>query len=124
MVLFMNESNADIAEKYYSAMGNKDVAGMGKYLHSDIHFVGPLAEIKGKEEVLDSVSKLLGFFKTLTITIRAKLDSKDQAMLAYDLDCSEPIGKLRVAALLDFRDGLISKIELFFDARAFDRKKD
>jgi hypothetical protein len=42
-------------------------------------------------------------------------------MLAYDLDCLAPIGVLRVAALIKFEDDLISRIELFFDARPFEQ---
>jgi hypothetical protein len=36
----------------------------------------------------------------------------------------EPIGKFRAAALMDFENDKITKIELFYDARAFEVKKD
>jgi hypothetical protein len=45
-------------------------------------------------------------------------------MIVYDLDCQAPIGNFRVAALMDIRNGLIEKIELFYDARPFEKKKD
>jgi hypothetical protein len=35
----------------------------------------------------------------------------------------EPIGKFRAAALMDFENDKITKIELFYDARAFEVKK-
>ena len=46
----MNENNVAIAEAYYIAMREKNVMDMGKYLHPDVQFKGPPAEIKGKEE--------------------------------------------------------------------------
>ena len=119
--MVMNNNNLTVAEAYYTAMSEKNVMGMGKHLHPDIHFLGPLAEIKGKEEFLEAAKGFTSFFKTLTI--RAKFGSEDQAMLVYDLDFPAPIGKLPTAALLTFQEGLISKIELFCDGRPFEREK-
>jgi hypothetical protein len=34
----------------------------------------------------------------------------------------DPIGKLRAAVLMEFTDQLISKIELFYDGRPFEKK--
>jgi hypothetical protein len=42
-----------------------------------------------------------------------------EAMLAYDGDFGDPIGICRTAALLTFKDNLIIRIELFFNARPF-----
>lgn len=108
----------DIAESYYKALGNKDEVEMQKYLHPDIHFVGPLADMKGKDLVLTSATKMFSFFKTLKI--RAKFSSSDQVMIVYDLECPAPVGLFRAAALMNFQDDLISRIELFYDARPFD----
>jgi len=45
-------------------------------------------------------------------------------MLAYDLECPEPFGRVRGAVLLTFQDRLIIGYELFYDARPFERKRD
>jgi len=47
-------------------------------------------------------------------------------MLAYDVDFGEPIGMCRTTVLMTFGDGLIPCIELFYDARLFEKnlKKD
>lgn len=112
--------NEKIAEAYYLAMGNKNTSEMGKFLHPEIHFVAPLVTISGKENVLEGAK---GFVSILNnITIRAICGSGDQVMMAYDLDFPLPIGILRVAALLTVNNNLIEKIELFFDARSFERK--
>jgi hypothetical protein len=47
-------------------------------------------------------------------------------MVAYDVDFGEPIGICRSAVMMTFNDGLITRIELFYDARPFEKnlKKD
>ncbi len=113
-------SNVATAEAYYKAMGNKDLAGVGQYLHPKIEFLGPLANLTGKEVVLEGLKNL---FKVVNgVTMRAKFGTGDRVMLAYDLHCLAPIGDLHVAALMTFKEDLIGRIELFYDARAFERK--
>lgn len=116
----MNKSLISIAEAYYVAMGDKNITEMEKYLHPDIHFMGPLAEMKGKIAFIKATKEILNLFNTLTI--RAKFDSGDKVMMAYDLAFPPPIGNSRGATLLTFQEGLISKIELFYDARPFEKK--
>ena len=114
----MNTSNVAIAEAYYAAMVEKNITKMGKYLHSDIQLIGPFGKTIGKQAVLEAAGKST----PLSITIRAKFGSEDQVMLAYDWEFNEPIGILRAAALMTFRNGLIVNNELFFDTRPFMQK--
>lgn len=116
----MNQNNIAIAEAYYTAMGEKNVAAMEKYLHPNVRAIGPLGEMIGKEAVLEAVKKLIIPLKTLKI--RAKFGSGDQVMLALDLDFIEPIGNLPSAVLLNLQHGFITNTELFFDARRFEKK--
>ncbi len=118
--MIMTKNNVAIAEAYYTSMAKKDIASIEKHLHPKVQFIGPLAKMMGKEAVLESIKKFASFFKTLTI--RAKFGYEDQAMVVYDLDFPEPIGNLSSAALMTFHEGLIIKIELFFDARPFEKK--
>jgi hypothetical protein len=112
--------NINIAELYYEAMNNKDLNKIALYLHPKVKFLGPLAELEGKDAVLESAKGFLGIVDS--VKMRVKFASGNQVMLAYDLNCVSPIGTIRVAALIIFEDNLISSIELFFDARAFDKK--
>ena len=114
------KNNVDIAEAYYTSMGKKDIASIGKYLHPNVECTGPLGKMIGKEAFLEGIKNFASFFKTLTI--RAKFGFGDQAMVVYDLDFPEPIGKLSSAALMTLHEGLITKMELFFDARPFEKK--
>ncbi len=114
-------SNLNIAENYYRAMLEKNFDTMSNYLCQDVHFLGPLAEIRGRDEVVSSaknLSQILG-----DIDIRAKFALGNQIMFAYDFMFPAPIGKLKAAVLMEFKNQLISKIELFYDARPFEKKK-
>ncbi|HUD01973.1 MAG TPA: nuclear transport factor 2 family protein [Rhabdochlamydiaceae bacterium] len=107
--------NVAIAENYYTAWGEKDVARMEKFLHPNAQLITPLEEtvVLGKEAILEKLKKGATFFKTLTI--RAKLGSGNQTMLVIDLDF--PMGSLRTASHMTFHEGLITRIELFFDTK-------
>jgi ketosteroid isomerase-like protein len=113
----MAERNVTSAEAYYRAMSRNDVESMAKYLHPDVRVVTPLGEVAGREPVLEAAQKLMPHI--MDIEIKAKFGEDEQAVLIYDLACSEPIGTCRTAALMTFRDGLIVRNELFFDPRPF-----
>ena len=113
----MSKNTADIATAYYTAIGEKNVEAVAKYIHPDIRFIAPLGREIGKEAFLEAARKFTALFKSLTI--RSSIGSKDQAMVVYDLECPAPIGTFSTAAHMTFREGLIAKIELFFDARPF-----
>lgn len=108
--------NVSIAEAYYTAWGEKDIASMERFLHPDAQLITPLEEtaVLGKEAILEKLKKGATFFKALTI--RSKFGSGDQTMLVIDLDFPAPAGNLRSASLMTFQEGLITRIELFFDA--------
>lgn len=118
-----NQDNyINIAVDYYGAMLKQEFETMAGYLHPDVLFIGPLVEMAGKEPVTEAA---MGLSKMLNnIDINAKFQSGNQVMLAYNFSFPEPIGKLRASVLMDFQDNLISRIELFYDARPFEEKKD
>jgi hypothetical protein len=116
----MNKNSVAVAEAYYTAMKEKNIADLEKYLHPHVKFMGPLAETEGKEAVVDAAKKFSALFKSLTI--RAKFGAGDQAVVVFDVELPAPIGKLPSVAFLTIKDGLITKNELFFDARPFSQK--
>ena len=63
----MTEKNIISAKAYYQAIGNKNLVEVEKYLYPQVHFVGPLAEMAGKESVLKAVKGFMTIFKTLTV---------------------------------------------------------
>ena len=106
-------------EAYLKAWDKKDIEAIAKYLHSEVHFVGPMTETTGKEKFLQSAKRMFGLLKRLEV--RSKFASGDQAIFTYDFICTDPIGVCRTAELITFKDGLIGRIELFFDARPFEK---
>ncbi len=115
----MKNQSVTLAEAYYKAMHAKNIKEIQKYLHQEVEFIGPLDEIHGKDALIETIERLLPHFKSLTI--RQTFGCEDQAMLAYYVDFPEPIGRCRAAALLNFKENLIIRLELFYDARAFER---
>ncbi len=113
--------NLNLAENYYNAMLAKDFDKMANYLHNNVHFIGPLAEMQGKEQIVTAAKNFGGILQD--IQIRSRFAAGDQIMLAYDMVVPAPIGKFRAAVLMEFTDRLISKIELFYDASPFQEKK-
>lgn len=113
--------NLNLAESYYNAMLAKDFDKMADYLHNNVHFIGPLAEMHGKDAVVSAAKNFGGILQD--IQIRSRFASHDQIMFAYDMVVPVPIGKFRAAVLMEFTDGFISKIELFYDASPFQEKK-
>jgi len=82
-----------------------------------------LATVKGKEEVFKSAGNFINVIKSLRI--RAKFGAGDQAMIISDSDIPGVAGIFSTASLLSFRDGLIIKIELFYDSkRLIERKQE
>lgn len=115
------DNNLKIAENYYDTMLKKDFDTMASYLHKDVHLISPLAEIRGKEEVVLAAKNLSQLLQE--IQIRSKFASNNQIMLAYDFIFPDPIGFLRAAVLMEFNNELIFKIELFYDGRPFVEKR-
>jgi SnoaL-like domain len=111
----------DTAVEYYNAMSEKNPADIERCLHPEVRLVSPLAVVTGKEAVAEAAKHLMGFFNKLTV--RNKFGAGNHAMVAYDLDCPAPLGLVRAAALLTFKEGLISEIELYYDARPFEKRQ-
>ena len=118
----MSNKNVAITQAYYTAMAEKNITEVAQYLHPDVRLISPFAIVESKEAVVQAAKGFSSLFKT--INIRAAFSSDDQVMLTIDFDFPAPIGILRSAILMTFRDGLIIENELFFDTRVLETKKD
>jgi len=118
----MSANNVKLAEEYYTLIGEKNAAGIKKYFHPNVELYSPLATVKGKEDVFKSASNFIDAIKSLTI--RAKFGAGDQALIISDSDIPTVAGTFSTASLLTFRDGLIVKIELFYDSARLIQKKE
>lgn len=117
----MSDKNLNTALAYYQAMNNKDLIELAKYLHPEVTLLSPLAEVVGKEAALQAAEGFCSLMKK--ITIRAQFSGQDQVMLAFDIDFPEPIGLMRAAVLMSFKEGLIVRNEMFYDPRSVESNR-
>jgi hypothetical protein len=119
-IMAMGTSPVAMAEEYLSALRRKDLAGIAKLMHPYVQLKSPVAEVTSKEEFLKTCEK--AFTMLEDIKIRAKFGNEEHAMIVYDYVLRLPIGLTRTASLITVQDKLIRTIELFFDARPFEKK--
>jgi hypothetical protein len=98
--------NLSLAESYYNAMLAKDFDKMAGYLQTDVHFLGPLSEMNGKDNVVAAAKTFCRMLQD--IRIRSRFATGDQIMFAYDIVVPAPIGKFRAAVLMEFIEQRIS----------------
>lgn len=115
-------SPLEIAQNYYNALILGDLEGMAQFCHPDIEFIGPLATMTGRHHVLNAAKNLSHSLEK--IDIRAKFSSGQQVMMAYDFYFTHPKIRLRAAVLMMIDLNKITKIELFYDARPFEKMAD
>jgi hypothetical protein len=114
---YMIEQNVACAKAYYHAINDKKILEIEKYLDSNIQLIGPMSSLTGKEVMLDALRE---YMKSLTsLTICAAFGSSDQVVIIYDVECPAPVGIVRAASFMMFKDNLISRIELLYDPRPF-----
>ena len=115
-----SDRNLKLAQAYLASWQRKDLQAIGEHLHPNLHFKGPLIETTGKEAYLAVAQRIFPILQSFTV--RFTFASGGRVVAIYDFNCSEPIGVCRTAELITFQDGLISGIELFFDARPFEQR--
>lgn len=106
-----------IALKYYTAMAAKDLPTVASCLASDVILISPLGKTIGKESVVKAAEEFMKVFSTLVI--RTHFESSTHQMVIYDLSVPALIKEVKTASLISLHEGLITEIELFFDARPF-----
>lgn len=118
----MTNNNLATVLSYYDAINNNQPEVAIELLAENARLISPLDERSGKADVLPA---LKGFCQAVQhVAIRAQFAEGDQVMLAYDIVFPEPVGCLRAAGLITLKDGLIEEIELFYDGRRVQVKKD
>lgn len=111
----MKKDTKAIGVDYYMALGEKNIERIRELFHPDIQFQDPKETVMGRESVLKAAEGFSKVFKSLNI--RAQFGSDHQAMIVYEVEIPGLPKKLQAASLLSFQDGLISKIELFYDSK-------
>lgn len=102
-------------------MNDRDFDKMSSFLHPEVTCISTLDIINTRDIVVAAAKNFSNFFKS--ITIKEEFTSENKVVLLLETDYPEPVGCFRSTSVLSFEDGLISKIELFYDPRAFKREK-
>lgn len=113
----MQANCLDLGNEYYQLVGGKNLGEVKKRLHPDVELISPMAVVKGREAVCEATGNFMKSFASLTI--RAKFGSESQAMIVYETDIPGIANEFPGASLLSFRDGLIVRIQLFYDGSRF-----
>ena len=106
----------ETVERYFDAWTSKEFDTARSLLHDDLSFRGPI-------EALDNAGALVESLKGLAQIVtgaerRGLVEQGDQVCVIYDLH-TLPVSDAPVAEWYTVRDGKISSIEAFFDARPF-----
>jgi len=109
----------EIGEKYLNAWDMKDLKVIAGYLHPEVSFKGPMMTAKGKEKVVMIFEKTIPMLNSLKI--KTKFLDDQQTIFTYDFNCIDPIGLCRCAELMSYENDKIIGVELFFDARPFEK---
>ena len=110
-----------VGEEYLSAWKRKDIHGIERLVHPDIHLKSPITEVIGKHEFLKTCESILKMLED--VRVQAKFASENQAVFIYEFLLKPPLGPVKTANLLTLEGDLIRSVELIFDSRPFERPK-
>lgn len=106
-------------EAYLKALNDKNLEAIGTYVHPDLKFKTPIMEFSSRHDFLVATRQLVSRVKG--VKVKSKFATETQAMFTYDLIFEQPIGPTRTASLMTFDHDKITEIELFYDARPFEK---
>jgi ketosteroid isomerase-like protein len=107
----------DLVATYAAAWARKDLDAIVACMDADVRFVGPNVKADGRAAYRASTERFLGL--VTRVDVRACVHRGNQAMLAYDFVCRDPIGTSPVAELVHIANGRIRSSEIFFDTAPF-----
>lgn len=112
-----SNKNLAVVENYYQALIEKKVDKLKGYLHEKVEFVSPMSKKHGVDETFEWVRQFAESLSSLKI--RSRFVNGDQVMMVYDIKFPGMERCYPSAALIDVKDGLISKFEVIFDSKPF-----
>ena len=116
---FATTAVPQVVQTYLNAWKHKDAEAMGRCVHAGLSFRGPMSESQGRDAFVEGSKRMFPLLREHWL--RSILASSDQAMFTYDFVCAEPVGVCRTAEAVTVKDGLIGSVEIFFDARPFEK---
>jgi hypothetical protein len=113
----MGRATADLMDDYLTMWENGSLPGITESLHPDVDFEAGTVRLTGRGRVAAAFASVLA--QLSAFHVRSTFVCGNDAMFASEWMCTPPIGRCRIAELVTFEDGLVKRIELFCDAKAF-----
>ena len=107
----------DIAEKFFKAWTTADFETARSLLHDDVSFSGPIDHFDNADAYIRSLQGLSQIVKSAEEQ-KVFADGNDVCVI-YDLVTNTPIPPSPTAEWYHLRNGKISAVRVFFDARPF-----
>jgi ketosteroid isomerase-like protein len=106
-----------IADKFFKAWTKGDFDTARSLVHHDVSFAGPI-------DRFDNADAYIGSLRGLAQIVKAAEEQKvfsdgNDVCIIYDLVTNTPAGSAPVAEWYHVRDGKISAVRVFFDAKPF-----
>ncbi|MBV9816801.1 MAG: nuclear transport factor 2 family protein [Solirubrobacterales bacterium] len=111
----MDTDAAALATMYLRAWSDDDPDRLRAHLAEDVSFRGPLAEIEGADNYVESIRGL--FTATEKVVRRRMWVDDDDVLTWFDLQLPD-IPPAPVAQWLQAQDGKIKRVQVTFDPRA------
>ena len=107
----------DVVNAYNRALGARDFAAARALMADSLRFEGPIDRFDRADDYLKAIKGLFGMVKG--IEHQATFGDGENVAVFYVLDT--PVAKAPVAEWYTVRDGKITQLRAYFDARPFAR---
>ena len=107
---------AEIVERYFDAWTSKDFETARSLLDDGLSFRGPLETLDNADALIESLKRLAQI--VTSAERQGIIEQGDQVSVIYDLH-TVPVPSSPVAEWYTVRDGKITSVRAFFDARPF-----
>jgi ketosteroid isomerase-like protein len=106
-----------IADKFFKSWTTGDFDTARSLLHDDVRFRGPIDSFDSADGYISALRGLAQIVKGAE-EHKIFVDGNDVCVI-YDLVTNTPVGNAPTAEWYHMRDGKISSVRVFFDARPF-----
>lgn len=107
-----------VARRYLEAVGNKDLSTVKSLLSPDLTFVGPVMNLRGEAEVVESFRRISAIHVRNEVK-RIFVDG-DEVCVIYDF-VTDTVGSVPTIEWLRIRDGRIQSVQLYYDQLPWQR---
>lgn len=107
--------SAAVVEHFATALSSGDLGAARSLLADDLHFLGPIDEFHRADDYLAALRQLFSMVRG--VENQATIAQDGEVARFYVLDT--PVARAPVAEWYTVRDGKITELRAYFDARPF-----